>query len=148
MELKFKIAGINQIESHFTLNPNFRPKKDKPIEINYGVNISLEKKDKLVSVIVSVLSDNKNQPFVFNIATMGLFNFQNLPPKAELERVAYINCASIIFPYIRESIADLTRRAGIPPFHMDPMNFIAMYEEKKKKESEKPVKKTRKAVKR
>ena len=52
MELKFKIAGINQIESHFTLNPDFRPAKDKHIEINYGVNISLEiKENKLISTL-------------------------------------------------------------------------------------------------
>lgn len=147
MEVKFKIVAITQHESHFSLNPEFKPEKDKPIEINYGVNIFFEKKDRMVSVTVSVISDNKSQPFTFNIATMGMFNFQKLPQKAELERVAHINCASIIFPYIRESIADLTRRAGLPPLHMDPMNFIVMYEEKKKKESEKPVKKTLKAVK-
>jgi len=147
MELKFKIAGINQIESHFTLNPDFRPAKDKHIEINYGVNISLEIKDKLVSVIVSVLSDNRSQPFTFNIATMGLFNFQKLPPKSELERVAHINCASIILPYVRESIADLTRRAGIPPFHLDPVNFIAMYEKTKKAKAEAAVKKLKKVAK-
>ena len=123
MELKFKIVAITQLESHFSLNPEFKPEKDKPIEINYGVDISFEKKDKMVSVTVSVLSDNKSQPFTFNIATMGMFNFQKLPQKTELERVAHINCASIIFPYIRESLADLTRRAGIPPFHMDPDEF-------------------------
>lgn len=145
MELKFKIAGINQIESHFTLNPDFRPSKNKHIEINYGVNISLEKKDQLISVIVSVLSDNKSQPFIFNIATRGLFNFQKLPPKAELERVAHINCASIIFPYIRESIADLTRRAGLPPFHVDPVNFINIYEEQKKAQAESTDKKKKAA---
>lgn len=147
MELKFKIAAVKQIESHFALNPNFKPEKDKPIEINYGVNISFEKKDKMLSVIVSVLSDNKSQPFTFNIATMGLFNFQKLPKKAELERLAHINCASIIFPYVREYIADLTRRADIPPFHLDPMNFIAIYEEQKKAQAEGAAKKLEKAAK-
>jgi preprotein translocase subunit SecB len=145
MELKFKIAAVKQIESHFALNPDFKPGKNKPIEINYGVNISFKKKDKMISVIVSVLSDNKSQPFTFNIATMGLFNFKKLPKKAELERVAHINCASIIFPYVREYIADLTRRAGIPPFHLDPVNFIAMYEEQKKAMAEATTKKTEKA---
>jgi len=147
MELKFKIAAVKQIESHFALNPDFKPEKNKPIEINYSVNISFEKKDKMVSVIVSVLSDNKNQPFTFNIATMGLFNFQKLPKKAELERVAHINCASIIFPYVREYIADLIRRAGIPPFHLDPVNFIAMYEEHKKAQAKGAAKKSEKAAK-
>lgn len=92
-----------------------------------------------------MLSYKKSQPFTFNIATMGLFNFQKIPQKAELERVANINCASIIFPYIRESIADLARRAGIPSFHLDPVNFIAMYEEQKKAQAEGFAKKLEKA---
>lgn len=132
MELKFKIASIKQVESHFALNPDFKPEKDKPIEIGYGINVSLEKRDKMVNVVVSIVSDKKPQPFTFNIATAGLFNFNKLPQKQELEKVAHINCASIIFPYIRESLADLTRRAGLPPFHIDPVNFNNIYEEQKK----------------
>lgn len=147
MELKFKIAAVKQIESHFALNPDFKPVKNKPIEINYGVNISFKRKDKMVNVIISVLSDNKSQPFMFNIVTMGLFKFQKLPKNAELKRVAHINCASIIFPYVREYIADLTRRAGIPPFHLDPMNFIVIYEERKKAQAEEVAKKLEKAAK-
>ncbi|MEW6609782.1 MAG: protein-export chaperone SecB [bacterium] len=132
MELKFKIADVKQIESHFALNPDFKPAKDNLINISYGINVSYETKDKMVSVVVSIISDNKNQPFVFNVTTMGLFNFQKVPPKKDLERIAHINCASIIFPYIRESIADLARRAGMPPFHIDPVNFVAMYENQEK----------------
>jgi len=147
MELKFKIAAINQIESHFTLNPDFKSEKGKPVEIHYGINVSFEKKDKIVIVVVSISSDNKNQPFKFNISTKGLFTFQRLPQKKELEKVARINCASIIFPYIRESIADLTRRAGIATFHLDPVNFIAMYEDMKNAKSEASSKKIEKAAK-
>lgn len=132
MELKFKIAAIKQVESHFALKPDFKLEKDKPIEIGYGINVSFEKRDKMVNVVVSIVSDKKPQPFTFNIATAGLFNFNKLPQKHELEKVAHINCASIIFPYIREALADLTRRAGLPPFHIDPVNFINIYEEQKK----------------
>jgi len=145
MELKFKIAAIKQIESHFAINTDFKPEKDKPVEIHYGINVSFEKKDKIAIVIVSISSDNKKQPFQFNIAIKGLFTFQKLPQKKELEKVARINCASIIFPYIRESLADLSRRAGIPPFHLDPVNFIAMYEEQKKAQAEGDTKKSEKA---
>lgn len=135
MELKFKIVAIKQLESHFALNPDFKPEKDKPIEIGYGINVTFEKRDKMVNVVVSIVSDKKTQPFTFNIATAGVFNFNKLPQKQELEKVARINCASIIFPYIRESLADLTRRAGLPPFHIDPVNFINIYEEQKKAET-------------
>lgn len=145
MELKFKIASIKQVESHFALNPDFKPEKDKPIEIGYGINVSIEKRDKRVYVVVSIVSDKKPQPFTFNIATAGWFNFNKLPQKQELEKVAHINCASIIFPYIRESLADLTRRAGLLPFHIDPVNFINIYEQQKKAQTEGATKKEKAA---
>lgn len=145
MELKFKIVAIKQLESHFALNPDFKPEKEKPIEIGYGINVTFEKKDKMVNVIVSIVSDKKTQLFTFNIATAGVFNFNKLPQKQELEKVARINCASIIFPYIRESLADLTRRAGLPPFHIDPVNFINIYEEQKKAEAKDADKKEKAA---
>ena len=145
MELKFKIVAIKQLESHFALNPDFKPEKEKPVEIGYGINVTFEKKDKMVNVIVSIVSDKKTQPFTFNIATAGVFNFNKLPQKQEIEKVARINCASIIFPYIRESLADLTRRAGLPPFHIDPVNFINIYEEQKKAEAKDADKKAKAA---
>ncbi|MEW6052681.1 MAG: protein-export chaperone SecB [Nitrospirota bacterium] len=145
MELKFKISEIKQLESHFALNPDFKSEKDKPIEIGYGINVSFDKRDKMVNVIVSVVSDKKTQPFTFNIATAGLFSFNKLPQKQELEKVAHINCASIVFPYIRESLADLTRRAGFPPFHIDPVNFINIYEQHKKAQTEDAIKKEKAA---
>jgi len=49
-------------------------------------------------------------------------------------RIVHINCASIIFPFIRESVADLTRRSGLTPLILDPVNFVALYESSKEKE--------------
>lgn len=135
MELKFNVSSIYQTEIHFALNTDFDGGGNKAFEISYGISITYETTDKLVKVIVSLISDKKPQLFVFNISMVGKFNFNKLPKKDVLERIVNINCASIIFPYLRESLADLTRRASIPPFHMDPVNFIQLYENKIKKPS-------------
>ncbi len=131
MELKFTLGGIKLIESHFRLNLDFDKGRDKPIEMSYKLNLSYKKKNKQVEVIVSINSDDKNKPFIFDVAIMGIFNFQKIPlKKADLERIVDINCASIIFPYIRETISDLTRRSGIPPFNMNPVNFVTLHEKR------------------
>jgi len=39
-----------------------------------------------------------------------------------------------MFPFIRESIADLTKRSGLTPLIPDPLNFVDLYESKKGKE--------------
>jgi preprotein translocase subunit SecB len=92
--------------------------------------VGYKTKDKVLQVLVSVSSDSENQPFRFSVAWEGTFIFKDMPSKENLDRIAHINCSAIVFPFVRETIADLTRRAGIPPFNLPPFNFAARYEEK------------------
>ncbi|MEW6187385.1 MAG: protein-export chaperone SecB [Thermodesulfobacteriota bacterium] len=145
MGYEFQIAGIRLNESHFSLIRDFKREKNKPIEIKHSVEVEYKTNDKILQVMVSVSSDFENQPFRFAVAWEGVFTLKEMPLKEDLDRIANINCAAIIFPYVRETIADLTRRANIPPFNLPPFNFPAMYEEKHKiasgKTSKKPQKK-------
>jgi preprotein translocase subunit SecB len=131
MGLEFQIAGIRLNEAHFSLIREFKWEKSKPIEIKQNVEVGYKSKDKSLQVIVSVSSDSENQPFRFSVVWEGAFVFKETPKKEELDRIANINCAAIVFPFVRETIADMTRRASIPPFNLPPFNFPAMYEEKK-----------------
>lgn len=110
----------------FRLNPAFKPKEGK-IEINTSIEVDYSHKNKDLSVQVRVeMPDGENTPFSFAIEGIGRFVFKEEPPAEELERIAKVNCAAMIFPYLREAIADLTRRAGVPPLHLQPVNFVAM----------------------
>lgn len=110
----------------FRLNPAFKSKEGK-IEINTSIEVEFSHKGKDLSVQVRVeLPDGENTPFSFAVDSVGSFVFKEEPPAEELERIARVNCAAMIFPYLREAIADLTRRAGVPPLHLQPVNFVAM----------------------
>jgi len=127
---KFSFGNLRLIESHFKLNTDFKHAKNEPVEISCQINISHKKEDKTIHVTFSVASADKNQPFNFEVALVGAFKFSKLPQKGELEKIVHVNCAAIMFPYVRETIADLTRRGNILPFHMAPMNFVALYQDK------------------
>ena len=127
--VKFSFETLRLIESHFKLNTSFRQEKNESAEISCRITISHKKEDKTINVTVSVDSSDRNQPFNFGVAIMGSFRFSKGPQKRELERIVHINCAAIVFPFVRETIADLTRRANITPFHMEPINFVALYED-------------------
>jgi preprotein translocase subunit SecB len=45
-------------------------------------------------------------------------------------RLARINCAAMIFPFLREAIADVTRRAGMSPLLLPPVNFLELFKNK------------------
>lgn len=144
MDLKFSIAGIRLNEAHFAINQKYKGEQNKPVEIIHAIEIGYKQDGKVLQVLLSVSSDAENQPFRFSVAWEGSFAFQEMPPEEELDRVIHINCASIVYPYVRESIADLTRRAGMTPLNLPPFNFVAMYEEGKKKASRTAPRKSRK----
>jgi len=131
MNLQFNIVNIRLVEAQFSLNPKFNFPAGKPIsvsssfDIQYGVN-----NDNMVNVVSNVFSSNENQPFTYNISLLGQFKFEEMPDKDILDKIVHINCAAILFPYIRETIADLTRRAGVPPFHLSPVNLVNAYSAK------------------
>lgn len=132
MEHKFRIDVIRLIEAHFALNQKYKWVKNEPIEFQQIIAIENKHVDNILNVVVRFFSDSENQPFRFSVAWEGKFVFDAMPSQEKLERIAHINCASIIFPYVRESIADLTRRASITPLNLPPFNFVALYEEKQK----------------
>lgn len=45
-------------------------------------------------------------------------------------------CMSILFPYVREVISDLSVRGGFPPLILSPVNFDALYQQHLQKAEE------------
>jgi preprotein translocase subunit SecB len=60
----------------------------------------------------------------------GAFHIENAPPQS-LEPMLFINCPSLIFPFLRRLVADLTREGGFPPLLLDPVDFGGLYVRKK-----------------
>lgn len=79
----------------------------------------------VVTVTVSAKSGEKTL-FLVEAAQAGIFQIVNVP-EADLEPILAVACPNILFPYARETIADLIARAGFPPIHLAPVNFEAMY---------------------
>jgi preprotein translocase subunit SecB len=50
-------------------------------------------------------------------------------PADQLQPVLAIHCPTVLFPYLRETVADAIARAGFPPVHLAPINFEALYQQ-------------------
>ena len=46
-----------------------------------------------------------------------------------MQGVLAVHCPTVLFPYIRETLADAVTRAGFPPVHLAPINFEALYQQ-------------------
>ena len=119
----FKIISIN-----FSLTG----KSPQEIDIKPSLEFRHEKNKNELKVYLGINYENPKAPFVFNIKGAGLFEFENDISKEDLEEVANINCAAILYPFLRETLADITRRSGLPPLLLPPLNFINLYKVLKK----------------
>ena len=66
--------------------------------------------------------------FLVEVTQAGIFRISGVP-LAEIQPILGIHCPAILFPYIRETIADAVTRAGFPPVHLDPINFELLYQQ-------------------
>ena len=66
--------------------------------------------------------------FLVEAAQAGLFRVQGIP-MADMQPIMAIHCPNVLFPYVRETIADAIARAGFPPVHLDPSNFEMLYQQ-------------------
>lgn len=130
-EMDFTDFRIHKIE--FRVNEKFKP-KNKPIAINTSLKIDhkYDKRKKELKVVVEVSLKETDAPFSCVVEGIGKFHFTKEPDEQKLVRIASINCPAILFPYIRETIADITRRSGFNPLHLSPINFVKLAEEANK----------------
>lgn len=132
-EFSLSLKNIRLYKSVFEANASFQFPESGGIPINPKINVQLAPENENMIVRLSVHLAGNNLPFNFEVSYIGLFGLKG---KDDLEsnRVGFLNCAPILFPYLREHVADLTMRAGYPPYHMQPVNFVSLYEEGEKKQ--------------
>jgi preprotein translocase subunit SecB len=64
--------------------------------------------------------------YIMELVYGGLFRLQNLPEES-LEPFLLINCPTILFPFLRRLVADITREGGFPPLLLDPIDFGGLF---------------------
>jgi len=123
----FKFVNQRIKSSSFSLDDKFSLKESFEIlpELKFGYLKS--SKNKAVIVEIGIRLPKGQAPFTFEAITEGIFQFEKMPIEADLERICCVNCGSILFPFLREFIADLTRRAGLPPCLIPPVNFVEFF---------------------
>ena len=68
--------------------------------------------------------------FVAELAYAGVFALNNLPENA-IEPVLLVECPRILFPFARNILADVTRDGGFPPVLLQPIDFVALWQQRR-----------------
>lgn len=137
MQLNMKFVNFALIKVNFFLNQEYKEDSaDTVVAPDIAIRHEFREKDKQLVVIIGLRQLKGNIPYRFEVESGGIFQFENVPEEKILEQLTTINCPAIIFPYVRETIADLTRRAGFPPLHLNPINFIQLAKEQEAKQTQ------------
>jgi preprotein translocase subunit SecB len=130
-----EIKEIRLLECSFAINREYAGDGlNIAIESVIGFNSTFEEDSKIVTCFLNAFSKGENLPFHFKAEVGGKFiidedEVENLKP------LCRVNFPAVLLPYLRENIAELTRRAGFPPYNLPVVNFIAVAQQADKEQS-------------
>ena len=81
----------------------------------------------VITVKVMDKSASDAMMFIVEIEHAGVFLLKNIPAE-HVQRVLAIDCPLMLFPFTRQVISQVAVDGGFMPFLMEPINFVALYE--------------------
>lgn len=117
------IIDIRLLKSNFILNFDDPQDEYQNISVDLSARTNYDKDKKEATVILKSKTNSNDYPMFFDIEYGGKFKIDE-KEESELKRLYTINCPAIIMPYLREYLADITRRSGLKPFYFQPVNFV------------------------
>ncbi|GAB2724767.1 protein-export chaperone SecB [Halomonas garicola] len=80
-------------------------------------------------------SETGTTSFLAEIEQAGLFRIAGIEGE-QLDQTLGAFCPNLLFPYARECVDNLVNRGGFPPLMLAPVNFDAMYAQRKQREAQ------------
>jgi preprotein translocase subunit SecB len=121
--------------------PNSLTQQNVQPQINVSVNVAatpITQTD--VEVVLKI--DGKAEAagsVMFNVELTfaGVFRLQNVPEQ-NVHPLLMIECPRLLFPFAREIIANAVRNGGFPPLLLDPIDFVALYNQRMAQAQQQP----------
>ncbi|MGM0614944.1 MAG: protein-export chaperone SecB [Pseudomonadota bacterium] len=141
-QLKFSLQRIYVKDISFEA-PNspevfkqpFKPKVN--LDLNTTSNQVSEDQFEVVVKVTARVDDNESgtASFLVEVEQAGLFRISGIEG-AQLDQTLGAFCPNLLFPYARECVDSLVNRGGFPPLMLAPVNFEAMYAQRKQREAQ------------
>lgn len=116
--------------------PEIFTKEWKPsvdVQLSTAVkNLSNDTHNVVVTVTVTAKLEDQTA-YLVEVQQAGIFLVRGFGSEQEKAAVLGAYCPNLLFPFARESVADLVARAGFPHFLLQPVNFDALYQQHAKK---------------
>jgi preprotein translocase subunit SecB len=90
-----------------------------------------------IAITAKVLDKNNDDAvmFIVEIEHAAVFLMKNIPAEHQ-ERVMAVDCPLMLFPFTRQVVCQAAVEGGFIPFLMEPINFIALYDNAQRKDKD------------
>jgi len=111
-------------------------------KVDFNLKLSNQKIDDdhwevTIFIHAKVLDKNSDDTvmFIVEIEHAAVFLLKNIPQE-HMQRVMAVDCPLMLFPFTRQIASQLSVDGGFMPFLMEPINFVALYENAKREQKD------------
>ena len=106
------------------------PGENPKLEVNVQVQAIKHTDDVYEVDLVFEAKAESDTGVIYNIELVygGMFHASNIPDEY-LQQVLFVDAPTVIFPFMRRVVADLTRDGGFQPLLLDPIDFGTLYQQ-------------------
>lgn len=107
------------------------PGENPQLQIGVNVNAGPRGEDIYETVVHLEAHAKSDAGVIYNIELdyAGLFRIKNVPENM-LQPILFVDCPTLLFPFLRRVVADIARDGGFPPLMLDPIDFFAMFQQR------------------
>lgn len=116
---------------------SFIPQKEQP-KIEIAINFNNRKlNDSMYEVVLLIkakaLYQDKENANLFDVklSYAGLVTLNNITDEEQKEAVLMVHVPTLLFPYARHVLSDVTRDGGFQPLMLEPLDFASLHNQRK-----------------
>lgn len=120
----------------FRANQNSEPKVELNLQLN-NKKVGEDHWEVALEINAKVVSKEEESRvlFILEIEHAAVFFLKNIPEQ-HMPMVLGVECPTLLFPFTRQIISQISVDGGFMPFLMEPVNFMALFQNAQKNKEE------------
>jgi preprotein translocase subunit SecB len=104
------------------------PGQNPQLKVSVNVNAGPRGEETYEVALQLEVHAKSDEGVIYNVELIygGLFRLRGVPQNL-LQPVLFVDCPTLLFPFMRRVLADVIRDGGFPPLMLDPIDFGRLY---------------------
>ncbi|MEM1381003.1 MAG: protein-export chaperone SecB [Pseudomonadota bacterium] len=114
-------AGQDNPKMEVTVDVNARAVAEARFEVELSCSATAKRNNQVV--------------YVCEVNYAGLLHIENVP-QDRMEPLLLVDAPHLLFPFVRQIVAQSVRDGGFPPLLLEPLDFVSMYQHQKAQQAQ------------